>query len=229
MSPSRKSAPRCIHRAKGFYVGLGHPRCGTGFAASLITTNGLDVGHETVGQNGIVSWMLPGEKYNNPFYDAIGPLARFKNIFLVARSPIASIPSIIPENRRGPSLRFRRTILRERLGHDPIGGVSSANDITRAVASYVNWFELCLRFDPQLIFRVDHEEDDARLSDYLGREIRREAGIHRNSRPEVRRKDFVPADLAEVPAPLLTRLEQLARTLGYEAEAQTIAELRANG
>lgn len=229
MSPSRQSAPRCIHHAKDFYVGLGHPRCGTGFTASLIAKNGLDIGHETVRQNGIVSWMLPGEKYDNPFYDAIGPLAPFKNIFLVARSPIASIPSIIPENLRGPSLRFRRIILKERLGRDPIGGVGSASDITRAVASYVNWFELCLGFNPQLIFRVDHEEDDARLSDYLGCEIRREPGIHRNSRPDVRKKGFAPADLAEVPAPLLTRLEELARTLGYEAEAQTIAELRANG
>ena len=226
MSRSTGNSATCIHHRSSFYVGLGHPRCGTGFKASLITKNGLEVGHEVVRENGIVSWMLPGEKYRNPFYDAIGSLNGFDNIFLIARSPITAIPSIIPENRRGASLRFRRQILRERFGQDPIGWVGSAPDVVRAVASYVNWFELCLSFSPQIIFRVDRE-DCTILSDYLNHTVQQSTDVDRNSRPDVRNTEFVPEDVAQkVPEDLLTRLLAICEILGYPEDAATIDSLR---
>ncbi|WP_424833007.1 hypothetical protein [Ruegeria sp.] len=226
MARSPHGNSTCIHHRGSFFVGLGHPRCGTGFTASLISKSGLDVGHEIVGENGIISWMLPGEKYRNPFHDAIGPLNGFAKIFLVARSPFASIPSIVPENRRGKSLRFRRQVLRERLGTDPIGGDNSASDVVRAVASYVNWFELCLTFKPKIIFRVDRD-DNAILSDFLDHAVLQTGSVNRNSRPEARGKAVSPEELVQhIPDDLLSRLLTLSETLGYSDEVASVRNLQ---
>ena len=39
-------------------LAVGHPRCGTGYAASLLQQFGLDVGHERAGRDGLSSWMF---------------------------------------------------------------------------------------------------------------------------------------------------------------------------
>jgi len=213
----------CIHQREDFFVGLGHPRCGTGFTTSLIASAGLDIGHEFVRENGIVSWMLPAERYRNPFNDAIGPLASFPNIFCIARSPLAAIPSIIPENHARESYKFRRHVIRERFGADHFAALRKHGPVSVAIASYTCWFELCLGFRPGVIFRVDREADDALLSEFLGTPVRRNDDIPRNSRPARRNKDFAPEMLADVPEPWLDRLAALCGRLGYDEDAAQIA------
>ena len=222
LKASRVGSDQCIHHRDDFYVGLGHPRCGTGFTASLLRTNGLKVGHEVVGADGIVSWMLAGEKYRNPYYDALGPLSHFKRIFLVARSPIAAIPSIIPENAPGRSLRFRRGIVRERFGTDLIGARGAKHELVRAVTSYVCWFEICLQLSPQLIFRIDRE-DVGLLSDFVGKELLLSENIDRNSRPAIRAGDISYDELVGlVPSEWINRLAGVCDKLGYEIESEEI-------
>lgn len=218
----------CIHSSAGFIAGIGHPRCGTGFTASLIQTAGLDVGHERVGKDGIISWMLPGRRYRNPFGDAIGPIDEFRNILCTARSPLQAIPSIIPENHPGPSLRFRRQVLREHLGESGIGN-PRANPVQSAVESYTKWFELCLSFNPSVIFRVDVPDDDLLLSDFVGAKITRSNDVHRNSRPKIRSKSFSPRDLIKVDRDLISRLAVVSRRLGYQEDADTIEQICSAG
>jgi hypothetical protein len=208
-----------------FFVGLGHPRCGTGFAASLLQSAGLDVGHERVCNNGIVSWMLAGERYRNPFYDALGSLEGYRNIFCVARSPLASIPSIIPENRIRRSFKWRMNVLKEKTSEDPLQDPATrGNQMARAVLSYTLWFELSLRFNPRIIFRVDVPADDAVLSRFVGHEVARSPETARNSRPDVRYGGFSPDMLVAVPSDLLRRFSSIASELGYPSDAATIMQ-----
>lgn len=212
-----------IQERSDFFVGLGHPRCGTGFTASLIQTGGLDVRHERVGENGIVSWMLAGERYQNPYYDALGKLEGFRNIFCVARSPLAAIPSIIPENAVRRSFRWRMQVLRDKTGKNPMRDPAvRGNPLLCAVVSYTLWFELSLRFDPRIIYRVDVPADDAVLSRFIGRTVTRSDGTERNSRPKVRYTDFAPDMLAELPSHWLRRFSSLAGELGYPEDAKLI-------
>lgn len=214
----------CIHERKNFFVGLGHPRCGTGFTASLLSLNGLNVGHETVQKNGIVSWMLPGEKYRNPFYDAIGPLAAFPNIFCIARAPLSAIFSIIPENRVHPSYSFRRVIIQQKFGQDYLGGESVNAEIMHAVVSYTLWFELCLSFNPSLIYRIEQVADDELLSNFVGQQIVRNEKVERNSRPGRRDNSFSQNDLRHIPKEWLFRLAAVTRRLGYDEDAAIVEE-----
>ena len=48
-------------------VVIGHPRCGSGFAAHVLSSVGLDVGHEVMGENGISSWMFAVDDERCPF------------------------------------------------------------------------------------------------------------------------------------------------------------------
>lgn len=215
----------CIHEDSSFFVGIGHPRCGTGFTASLLQAGGLRVGHEHVLRHGIVSWMLPGEKYRNPWRDAVGPLKQFRNIFCVARAPLAAMNSIIPENAQWRSLNFRRDILAARLGETLPMRPQDPDGVLTAVQSYTLWFELCMTFAPDMIFRVDRPEDDALLSEYVQRELTRSDRIDRNSRPDARASHFEPQALAALPPDLLARFAAIADTLGYPEDAAIIRDI----
>lgn len=84
----------------GPLVGLGHPRCGTHFTASLLTSAGLQVGHERIRRDGMVSWMTVAERDAVPWgesYGDLGPRLR-SSLFLVARSPVTAMRSILGED-----------------------------------------------------------------------------------------------------------------------------------
>jgi hypothetical protein len=215
----------CIHHRDNFFVGIGHPRCGTGFTAHLLQAAGLRIGHELVHHDGIVSWMLPAERYRNPYRDALGPIGGFNRIFCVTRSPLEAIPSIIPENATSLSFNFRKNILRAKFGETLPAQKTDETRLLAAVMSYTLWFELCMSFLPQIIYRVDRPEDDALLSEYVGRPLLRSDEIYRNSRPKARVRDFTPAQLAALPPDWLRRFAAIAEGLGYPEDAAIIAGL----
>lgn len=172
--------------------------------------------------NGLVSWMLPAERYRNPYGDAIGPLEDFSRIFCVARSPLAAINSIIPENADTASYSFRTRILRNRFEIILPTEAEDPDGIQSAVMSYTLWYELCMSFLPQLIYRVDRPEDDALLADYVGRSVRRSDEIGRNSRPKRRATHFTPDALDSLPHDWLLRFAEMAEGLGYPDDAAMI-------
>lgn len=208
--------------SKSLIVGLGHPRCGTGFTASLLQSAGLDVGHEKMGADGIVSWMAVAEREIVPYGSGIDKLRGHK-AFCAVRSPLAAIPSIIPENGRPRSLAWRAQVIWEKRKVDICSRpFVPPNNIALAVASYVHWFELCLERKPKVIFRIDREEDDARLGEFVGRDLRRTPDLRTNARPRVRFQGFKPQMIARAGSELVTRFADLADRLGYPEDAATI-------
>ncbi|CUH70096.1 Glycosyltransferase family 25 (LPS biosynthesis protein) [Thalassovita autumnalis] len=85
---------------------VGHPRTGTGFAASLLRQMGFDIGHETDGVDGVASWMMSVDDPKNPW--AGHPIAeRRSNLFWdhclhVVRNPMTALPAITRENQYAP-------------------------------------------------------------------------------------------------------------------------------
>ena len=209
-------------------VGLGHPRCGTGFAANLLAASGIEVGHERLGRDGIVSWMLVSEREAVPWGDALGPLGGYRRIFCVARGPLAAIPSIIAENRKRRSLKFRNKVALERTGA-AIGAETDdpREQVALAVASYVIWYEMALALKPGFVFRIEKGVDDAALSDFVGQRVERSENIARNARPHTRHEGFSVSDLGAVDPHMLDRMALMAARLGYPDDAEAIAGLTA--
>ncbi|WP_137124580.1 hypothetical protein [Roseomonas sp. HF4] len=212
--------------AQPFLVGLGHPRCGTSFTAHLLSRNGLAVGHERVRANGIVSWMLVVERLANPWGHAIGPLAPHR-CFVVARSPLAAIPSIMGEDLEPLSQGWRAEAIRQRTGVDIRDPAQvPQTPAGRAVASYAHWYAMVLARPAAAIFRVDRPGDDVALGAFAGRPVRRTADIPTNARPtRYERVSWAPEMLATLPAPLAATLLDVTRRLGYPEDAERIAAL----
>lgn len=208
---------------KPLIVGLGHPRCGTGFTASLLQSAGFDVGHEEVRADGIVSWLAAAERAAVPFGQSSMGKLKGHRIFCAVRSPVESIPSIVPENERPRSIAWRAQVIWERTKVDICSlPAVPPNRIALAVASYVHWFEICLAHKPGIVFRIDRNEDDALLSDFAGREVRRSKAVRTNARPRLRFDAFKPRMLWRAGPDLLTRFAGLADRFGYPEDAEVI-------
>lgn len=93
---------------------VGHPRGGTGYSASLCNQVGLDVGHESVGSDGISSWMFAVDG-DNPYYSDKNARSRlalsWKYLIMAVRDPVDAIGSII----RDSIYARRRTISGENI------------------------------------------------------------------------------------------------------------------
>lgn len=143
----------------------GHPRCGTGYAAALCRANGLDVGHEADGADGICSWMLAVNKKAPYSKDSIASLRdglSWSGLICVTRNPIEAIPSIMVDNIYAPpSYEFRRQAI---LDEFDIDLNHLATNFQRAVASYAYWYKILLK-QTFLVFRI--EEGPRGLADQL--------------------------------------------------------------
>lgn len=92
-------------------LGVGHPRTGTGYTTKLLNQFYLQVGHEKIEQDGIVSWqfVLPGDLFANrnmPWMDFSNPdQFQFDQVIYNTRNPKTSIPSIIHTEVSSLSIR----------------------------------------------------------------------------------------------------------------------------
>lgn len=143
----------------------GHPRCGTGYAAALCRANGLDVGHEADGADGICSWMFAVNKKAPYSKDSIASLRdglSWSGLICVTRNPLEAIPSIMDDNIYAPpSYEFRRQAIRDQFDIDLN---HLATNFQRAVASYAYWYKILLQ-QTSLVFRI--EEGPRGLADQL--------------------------------------------------------------
>jgi GR25 family glycosyltransferase involved in LPS biosynthesis len=147
-------------------LALGHPRCGSGYTAKLLTALGLDVGHEKMGSNGICSWMFVVDD-DYPF--AVNDEASnkrfkyFEHVIHHVRSPIDAIPSIMRDSEYSEaSHQFRRKHIK--LVFD-IDIDDFGKPLVSAIASYVYWNLLIEKLKPQCRFRVEDQQDQ--LHEYL--------------------------------------------------------------
>lgn len=145
--------PAVLPKIGGFdwarLVFLGHPRCGSASLAATLRSSGLQVGHEKLGLDGIVSWWHTGRRMPKTGWPVLTPSTRHSSraliagkTFLYLRNPRDAIPSIVLENeakgRENNSFRFRRHVLNENFGID-IGDLDAP---LAAAASYALWNRL---------------------------------------------------------------------------------------
>jgi hypothetical protein len=214
-------------------VGLGHPRCGTGFTASLLAHNGVPVGHEKIGPAGIISWMQVARRNAGPWGDTIADYPPGTKVVLVARSPLAALNSVATENQQIRSIGFRSQVIWERRGIDLFvwTNQTAAEGIYDffgwAVMSLAYWYDICLEENPEVIFRIDRPDDDALLSATVGHPVTR-AGkdLWRNEHGPGKKShklNYPISELARVPKHHLAKLIDVTRRLGYPEDAETLA------
>lgn len=218
-------------------VGLGHPRCGTGFAANLLQQHGLDVRHEDIGVDGVVSWMQVAKRRAGPWGNTLSEYPDGTKMFLVARSPLAALNSVATENQQTRSIGFRSQLIWDRRGVDLFvwDNQTAGKDIYDffgwAVMSLAYWYDICLEDieqapQPGVIFRIERPEDDAVLGDFLGRRIARgdkqvwdnRYGPHKKSG----RLEYPMDELYRVPKAHLAKLIGVTGRLGYPQDAETL-------
>lgn len=80
------------------YLVVGHPRSGTGYASALFRANGIDVGHEVMGEHGTSNWqfavrsLAAGQALHLP--DNILPSdVEFEQVIHLVRNPVNCINS----------------------------------------------------------------------------------------------------------------------------------------
>lgn len=145
----------------------GHPRCGTGYAASLCGQLGLDVGHEKLGRDGISSWMFAVDADENPYaLDAVSRTRRafaWKHLVMPVRSLADAAASVMRESEHAPpSYAFRRQHIAALTGLDLD---TLPTPFERAVRSIVAWMRIVHAQQPALWFRIEDQAD--RLRDFL--------------------------------------------------------------
>lgn len=137
---------------------IGHPRSGTAYMAYLFNLLGFNIGHETMGVDGISSWMF-AVKANQVYTDE--SLNRknfdFEYIIMNIRNPLKIVSSTYySENTSKISLSFRRQFV----------DLANLNNYEMAVKSVVTWYQLIEEQKPDLIIKIDRQPV-YRLYDFL--------------------------------------------------------------
>jgi hypothetical protein len=146
---------------------VGHPRCGTGYAAQVCRQLGLDVGHEKLGADGISSWMFAVEAEDNPYaQDEVARTRRalaWKHLVMPVRDLATAVGSVMRDSMHAPpSYQFRREHILRLSGLDL---EQIATPLERAVHSVTTWTRIVLALEPALWFRI--EDQHLRLRDFL--------------------------------------------------------------
>jgi hypothetical protein len=146
---------------------VGHPRCGTGYAASLCRQLGVDIGHERVGAAGISSWMFAVDADVNPY--ALDEVSRTRRslvwtwLVMPVRDLSHAAGSVVRDSTHAPpSYSFRRDHILRELGIDLDAW---ASPLARAVWSVTSWCRIVMRQSPDLVFRI--EDGQERLRTFL--------------------------------------------------------------
>lgn len=147
-------------------LAVGHPRCGSGYMAKLLTQLGIPTGHERFAEQGISSWMFAVSDRNYPF--ALDERAksdrfsRFQYRIHHIRDPFQAIPSVILENTVPASYQFRR---RHILSQFDIDLDQYKDPVVRAIATQLYWNRIIEQSKPDVTFRI--EDDVAVLQQQL--------------------------------------------------------------
>jgi GR25 family glycosyltransferase involved in LPS biosynthesis len=150
-------------------LAVGHPRCGSGYMGQLFQVFGLNVGHESMQEQGISSWMFAVDDAYYPYgknkYSRSRRYTYFKHIIHHVRSPQDAIPSILVENQYSEkSFEFRRKHIQRNFDID----LRELSAMDAAVASFILWNQLAERMNPALTIRI--ENDESKLFQYLKQE-----------------------------------------------------------
>lgn len=208
-------------------LGLGHPRCGSGYTASLLSALKLDVGHEEMKTDGIVSWMFASD-HEAPWAKNEGARSKafkhFEYVIHHVRDPREAIPSIIRDNIYSPpSYQYRKNVIKQNFSIDMD---TFDSHLERAVVSYIYWNELCLGLNPDITYRIEDQEtlliEELRQSrlivfdDSLNHPVPK--NINENKKYNGVRYSKIAigdSDFAEISTTLLNKLNYYCAKFGY--------------
>ena len=149
LSIIQKRKVTAIPKESKLILGIGHPRTGTGYTARLLRLWGLEVGHETMGEDGIVAWQLGDMKNPNPIFLEEGlnyNSYEWLNVIYCVRDPRESLASIAYTETK--TLEYRSKHAGFRLVDNPL---------EMAIQSLLKWDEMCLKLRPGFIYRIEDQ------------------------------------------------------------------------
>ncbi|NMC62385.1 MAG: hypothetical protein GYA55_04385 [SAR324 cluster bacterium] len=128
----------------GYLLITGHPRSGTGYMAKLFSANGYDIGHESLGRNGISAWQF-ATPINHTIWavDLHRKDFEFETVIHVIREPLKCVSSVVCTEQHSESYRARYVNL--------IGNV-----FERAVLSVSGWNKLIQSQLPTYTVPLEH-------------------------------------------------------------------------
>lgn len=136
---------------------VGHPRSGTKYTAHLLQKCGLDVHHERLGADGMVSWMAATDLNERPpFGDRTTRRdASWQTCILVVRHPLNVLASAVhTENTNAKSWAFRlQAVRRVRRINE------AANKYAQAVEVLLGWDQLAQLAGVNHVVRVEDAAD----------------------------------------------------------------------
>lgn len=162
-------ARKNLHMKKVLYkkfLCIGNPRSGSTFTADCLKQMGLDIGHETMGADGVSSWMLAVNTDKYPF----GSVTKinqyyFENVIHYVRNPWEAIPSLILENKYSPnniSYIFRighiNSVFGLNLHEFDISSVSPIEELEIAITTFIYWNKICELKKPTIVFQIENIE-----------------------------------------------------------------------
>ena len=200
---------------------IGHPRCASGYIATVFGKFGYSVGHERLLDNGICSWMLAVDDEHIPWGDNPSPEQGFQYTLGYVRDPIDAIPSIMLENNVPASFMFRRLHI---LRSFDIDIASWPSALERACASLIYWDELVSESVDGEVIRIENAMSevgrffDRQSIDYeLVSEVSASEGNYNSSLQRFgTEKPRVEAEMYQaIDSRLLRKLEDYCAKYGY--------------
>ena len=185
----------------------GCPRSGTGYASRIFQAQGLDIGHEHLGTDGVSSWLFAVTDHRYPWHKR-GELRQnynFQVILHQVRDPLKVLASMAVLRR--PDWTF----IRRHLELPP-------GSLQRRIAFYLGWTELC---DRQAHYRYrleDIETEWPRLHQLCGGSPHWTGRAETTSKTYNRRRhqDLAWSQILALPGG--TAVAARARTYGYEVD-----------
>ena len=215
------------HKIK--FLMMANPRTGSRYSSQIFSQFGFDIGHEYLGKDGMVSWVHTAHNLNTPDFLQQGLQKRIsrydlncEHLLMMIREPLATISSMIYQNRGLVSFNYRRFHIWQAFGVD-IQEYSSILDI--AVASYLYWVDLMVLQKPEKIFKLETIEFD--LKNYfidnnitfIDNHIDKE-NTDRNETTKkwsIQKKKLGPEDFVNLDASLKAKLIKFCTTYEYDA------------
>lgn len=182
---------------------IGHPRSGTGYMSRLMSSFGLNVGHEKLKKNGISSWMLAVDEVP-PYGDGtkFSDVA-FDKIIRVVRHPILVISSSI-ETETKESFDFRSACTKPKDG---------LNQFESAIHILLEWDNFIKSRRPDITIHAECAVVE--LSEFLGY-------LPNNKLPpkDINKRDHGVFDWKEIKKSIssdfVDRIEMYANEYGYD-------------
>jgi GR25 family glycosyltransferase involved in LPS biosynthesis len=143
---------------------IGNPRSGSAFTANCLKQMGLGIEHESMGADGVSSWMLAVNTDKYPF----GNVTKineyyFETVIHYVRNPWDAIPSMILENKYSPnnnSYKFRvrhiNSILGLTLEECMSDSVTPLEELELAIKTFIYWNKICEIKKPTIVFQIEN-------------------------------------------------------------------------